>query len=151
MSRSSLPKGNRRRRSISAVLADRLIAARRSDALQDRAYAGAQLAQIEGLGQIIVHAHLEAHDLVDDIVQDRQHDDRGRAGRAEPAGDGDAVLARHGDVEHDEVRGLRGERNVELGPAGASVRRVAAPAEIVDDHAADLRLVVDHDKPGPLA
>ena len=46
------------------------------DSPQHRPHAGEELAEAEGLDQVIVGAHLEAQDAVDLVASRRDHDDR---------------------------------------------------------------------------
>jgi hypothetical protein len=70
---------------------------------QHRAHPCEQLARVEGLGQIIIGAHLEAHDAIGVLADRGQHDDRHRRGRADAAAEAQPVLARQHEVEHDEA------------------------------------------------
>ena len=45
-----------------------------------------QLARVEGLGDVVVGAHLEADDAIDDRAGGRQHDDRDRSRSARAGG-----------------------------------------------------------------
>src|SRR5882724_2860099 len=95
---------------------------RRLGAAQDGADAGHQLARVEWLWQIVVRAHLEAHDAVDVLALGGQHQDRHARAGAQAAADRKPVLTRQHDVEHDEIR---------LAEHGAeAVERCAAVADI---------------------
>ena len=76
-------------------------------AAQHRVDARHQLARVEGLGQVVVGAHLQADDAVDVVALGGEHDDRGRGRlRAQAAADRQAVLARQHQVEHHQVVAL---------------------------------------------
>ena len=105
-----------------------------------------QLARVEGLGQVVVGADLEADDAVDVLDLGGEHDDRRRVvGRAQAAADRQAVFAGQHQVEHDQVDGLARQHAVQrLGVFGqqdleAFLRQVAA------QQVADARIVVDDD------
>ena len=70
---------------------------------QDRAHAGHELAEAEGLGHVVAGAELEAEDDVDLGVAGRHHDDRHRLEGAHLLADLDAGLVGQHDVEQDEV------------------------------------------------
>ncbi len=113
---------------------------------QHRADPGQELAQREGLGDVVVGSKLEAADAVGFLSPRREHDDRHvdtflpeRATHVPPAHPG------HHDVEQDEIGGAaQGERQRLLAVGG---RRglVALEAKIVLEAAHDLGLVV-HDQ-----
>ena len=64
---------------------------------------GEQLARVEGLGDVIVGAHLQAHDAVGLLAHGGQQDDRDPRRLAQVPAEREPVLARHRDVEHHEV------------------------------------------------
>src|SRR5260221_2372212 len=109
------------------------------DALQT----GAQLARIEGLGDVVVGADLEAGDAVDHVGGAGDHDDADLVVLAQEARQGQAVLAGKADVEQDDRRAGA----LHLGAHGHTARRlrhrVAVIAEIVGEHLSDRRIVVD--------
>ena len=71
---------------------------------QHAANAGQQLARLERLGQIVVGTCTEAGQAALDRAGGGQHDDADRAaGAAQALDDGEAVLARHVDVEDQDV------------------------------------------------
>ena len=76
---------------------------------QQRADARAELADREGLRDVVVGAELEPDHLVELVVAGRQHDDRHGALGAQALAHLEPVEARQHDVEHDEVDGLRVE------------------------------------------
>jgi len=114
---------------------------------QDRADAREQLARHEGLGQVVVGAHLEADDAVHVLAARGQHQDGGvgvcAAGRAQVAAQAEAVLARHHHVEHDEVDLVALERELHFAAVCSGGAAQALLLEIVGEQAADLAIVVD--------
>ena len=66
-------------------------------------HAGHELAEAEGLGDVVAGAELEAEDDVDLGVPGRDHDDRHRLEGAHLLADLDAGLVGQHDVEQDEV------------------------------------------------
>ena len=106
--------------------------------------AGDQLARIEGLGDVVVRAHLEADDPVDDRAGGRQHDDRDlRVALAQVPREAQAVLAGHVDVHQREVDRMRGGHRPRGAGALGADRRVAVGDEVFLQHLAHVRLVVD--------
>ena len=85
--------------------ADHVVGARRLDPAQDGGDAQQQLARLERLGQIVVGARLQARDPVLRRAARGQQQDRHLALAAQLLGQRQAVLARHHDVEHDQVEG----------------------------------------------
>ncbi len=63
-----------------------------------------QLPGVEGFGQIVVRTDFQADDAIHVFAFGREHDD-GRlvVGCAKPAANGQAVFARHHQVQHDQV------------------------------------------------
>ena len=74
-------------------------------AAQDVLQPQQQLARLEGLGDIVVDAGLQALDAVLGLGPGGQHADRNVGDRLEVAGKLEAALARHHDVEDDDVEG----------------------------------------------
>ena len=76
--------------------------------------AGQQFAGIEGLAQVVVGAHFQAHDAVHVLAFGGEHDDGGAViGGTQAAADGKPVFARHHQVEHDDVHGFAQQKAVE--------------------------------------
>ena len=73
-------------------------------AAQHGAHARRQLVGVEGLGDVVVGAQVEALGLVARRALGRQQDDRDRAPLTQLAHDLDAVEVGHDDVEQDDVR-----------------------------------------------
>ena len=82
-------------------------AARGRRAAEHALHACRQLTRIEGLGNVVVGTHLEAHDPIHDRAGGSQHHD-GDLGvaLAQVTGKAQAVLARHVDVDQREVDGV---------------------------------------------
>ena len=112
-------------------------------AAQDAAYARQQFTRFERLRQIIVGAHFQAQDAVQRLIARRQHDHRHRRLRTQLAAQGQAVVARQVQVEHDQV----GPRFIEDFPHGRAVRRaqgaVGVRFQVIRQQAADIAVVVD--------
>jgi len=82
---------------------------RRRRATQQRADTAPELADREGLGDVVVGAELEPEDLVELLAASSEHDDRDVALRAYALADLEAVESREHDVEHDEVERVPAE------------------------------------------
>src|ERR1044072_6206713 len=104
---------------------------------------GEELAGGGGLGDIIVGAYLGADDPIHLLGLGGQQDDRDFARRADESGQGQPVLARHHDVEKDEVDRISREELAR----GRRIFRLGAPhpvaREILGERLSDLALVVD--------
>ena len=118
--------------------------ARGRRAAQHALDAGHQLTRVEGLGDVVVGTHLEAHDPIHDRGGGSQHDDRDlRVALAQVPRKTQAVLAGHVDVDQRQVDGmLGGHRPRGAGALGAECR-VAVGDEVFLQHLAHVRLVVD--------
>src|SRR4030095_2368093 len=103
------------------------------------------LPRIEGFGDVVVGAHLEADDSIDDGAGRGQHDDRDlRVALAQVPGEAQAVFAGHVDVDEREVDRLcAGERPRRCGTLGTD-RSVAVGDEVLLEHRAYFRLVIDY-------
>ena len=86
-----------------AAVARRRLRALRRHAPQHRADPRQQLAHVDGLGEVVVGAHLEADDAVDHLAGRGQHHDPDLDVGAQIAGERQPVLARHVDVEDHEI------------------------------------------------
>ena len=111
-----------------------------------RPQAGGQLAGVEGLGDVVVGADLEADDDVDLGRAPGQH--QHRAGDPVPAHlptDLDAADVGQHPVEQDHVR-LVGDRRLHAGPAGARFDHLVtlAPADLGHERP-DALLVLDQE------
>jgi len=106
-----------------------------------------QLADLEGLHQVVVRARLEARDLVLERVPGGQHQDRRVAPclLAQLAADDETVGAGQHDVEHDDVVSV-GHRKVQAGDAvGGIVDDEAAGLEEIDDGLRDVAMILDQE------
>ena len=63
---------------------------------------------LKGLANVVVGAHLQAHDAIHVLALGGEHDDGASCHQlgAQAAADGQAVFARHHQVEHDEIDGF---------------------------------------------
>jgi hypothetical protein len=104
---------------------------------------GEQLARAEGLGEIVVGAHLQSDDAVGLLAARGEHDDRHVRAAAQVAAQLQPVGARQHQVEDDQV----GTRGLERAAHGLAVRRggdaVALLVQILAQEAARLGVVVD--------
>ena len=114
-------------------------------AAADGSDAGKEFAGVEGLGEVVVRAHLEADDAVDVFATGGEEEDAvGREG-AEAGEDFEAVDAGEHDVEEDHGPGA-GARGFEAGVAamdGGDAEVVAG--EVFGEHGAELYVVVDEE------
>src|SRR5579883_2144875 len=112
---------------------------------QHRADARHQLAQLAGLGHIIVRPEFESDHAIDRACGRGQHDDRHVAAALQVADDGEPIFLGHVEVEHDEI----GRAGLDCGAQGlapvAQRHGEAVHLEIVADHLARRRLVIDND------
>ena len=91
-----------------------------SSRLWSAADARRQLSRIEGPGQIIIGAQLQADDLVGILGAGRQHQDRDVALAANLAAHAEAVQARQHDVQDDQIRAMLVDLFEALRPARGS-------------------------------
>jgi len=116
-------------------------------AAEDGPDPGAELAQAEGLGQVVVGPDLEAEELVRLGVPRGQHDDGDLAPRPDPARRLDPVEPRQVEVEDEEVEALpRGELD-RLGAGEGLGHLVAEGGEVIAQDLVQLALVLDHEDP----
>ncbi len=109
---------------------------------QHRLHAREQLPQVDGLGDIVVGADLQADDPVDDFRRAGQHDDGDVGVLAEVSREREAVLAWHPDIENDDIDMLAGN---DLAQGRAAVDRrngKAVDFQILRDSVPYIRLVV---------
>ena len=104
-----------------------------------------QLARIEGLGEVVVGAHLEPDDAVGLLAPRRQHQDGRRLVPAGPefAAEDEPVIAGHHQIEDDEIDGVGLEKAAHLPAVGGSGNAQPVLLEIARDELADLAVVVD--------
>ena len=105
-----------------------------------------QLARLEGLGQVVVGADLEADDAVDVLDLGRQHDDRRHVvGGTQPATDRQAVFAGQHEVEDDQMHRLAGEQAVQrLGVFGEQDLE-AFLGQVASQQVANAGIIIDDD------
>jgi hypothetical protein len=104
---------------------------------------GAQLARIEGLGEIVVGPDLEADHPVHDLVGRGHHDDRQVEALTDIAREREPVLTRQVHVQQHHVRDVLRQQ---LAHGLAAVRRhdfESVGVEVFGQHLADFSLVVD--------
>ncbi len=111
---------------------------------QHALHPGQQLAQVERFRQVVVRAHLQADDAVDDFAAPGQDDDTDAGFLAQRSSQGQPVLSGQHQIEDYEVdRRLRHD----LAHPGAVLRRrdpVTLAGKILLDEIADLALIVDN-------
>jgi hypothetical protein len=112
---------------------------------QHRADARHQFAQLAGLCDVVVGAEFEADDAVDRACGRRQHDDRHIDAALQVADDRKPVFLRHVEVEHHEIGHAGLDRAAQALAAVAQRHGEAVHLEIIADHLAGRRLVVDND------
>ena len=115
-------------------------------AAQDGLDAGDQLARIEGLGDIVIGAQLQADDLVHIVVAGGEHDD-GQVGResarAHLTADRPPVdLGKH-EVEDHQSRELAGNQFERLGTGAGGLRAVALPLQVHTHQFDDVGFIID--------
>jgi hypothetical protein len=99
-------------------------------AAHQRSDAGLQFIEVEGLGQVVVGAGVEAEDLVAQRAARRDDDDRcGQAFGARQAQHVQAIEPRHGEVEQHDVRHAGAPAAQGLGAVVADADPEAAPLE----------------------
>ncbi len=124
----------------------------RLGAAQDGANASDKLTRVEWLRQIVVGSHLEADDAVDVLAFRRQHDDRHARRGAKTAANRKTVLARHHEVEDDEIRiAVARAETVERRAAVADVDAEPLPLQVALHQVADLGVVLDDENAGAVA
>src|SRR6266508_1108084 len=104
-----------------------------------------ELARAEWLGHVVIGAELQAAVLVLLEAARRQHDHRQVALRADLLEDGEAIVARHREIEHDQVRLSAADDAKRLLPIGR-LDRLEILARILERAAherTDVGLVVD--------
>ena len=110
-----------------------------------------QLARVERLGHVVVGAELEPDHPVGLLGHRGQHDDRQVALRAQLPAQGEAVLARHHDVEHDQVDPAGLEHAPRRRGTVGDADPVVVPGQIVGQRVADLAMIVDDQEVGGFA
>jgi hypothetical protein len=114
---------------------------------QQRADARQHLLHVEGLCDVVVGAGVEALDLVAPAVARGQDQDRhGAAGLAPLVDDGDAVLLRQAEIEHNGVVGLRLAEEGSLLAVEGAIHHVAGVAQRPDDLPVQVDVVLDDEQ-----
>ncbi len=114
-------------------------------AAADGADAGEEFAGVEGFGEVVVGAHLEADDAVDVFAAGGEEEDAVGGGGAEAGEDFEAVDAGEHDVEEDHGPGA-GAGGFEAGVAAVDgVDAEVVAGEVLGEHVAELDIVVDEE------
>ena len=99
---------------------------------------------MERLWQVVVRAHLETDDAVDDLAPSGQDDDPDARFLTQRAGQSQSVLAGQHQIQNDEIdRGLR-HHPAHLGAVLSGRNPVTLAGQILLDEVADFALVVDN-------
>src|SRR5439155_4996475 len=117
----------------------------RRAAAKHRADARHQFAQLAGFCDVVVGAKFEADDAVDRACGRRQHDDGNVDAALEVANDREPVFLWHVEVEHDEVGHVGLDHGAQAFSAVAQRDAETVHLEVITDHLAGRRLVVDDD------
>ena len=113
-------------------------------AAQHRVDARDQLARVEGLGQVVVRAHLQADDAVDVLALGGEHDDgHGVLRAAQAPADRQAVFAGEHQVEHQQIDALARKLLVHARRVRDGVHREPLLGEIALQQVAQPQIVVD--------
>ena len=116
-------------------------------AAEQRAQSGQHFLHVEGLGDIVVGAGVDALDLLAPAIPRGQDEDGHRASRLAPRfEDREAVALRQADVEHDRVVRLRVPLEPALLAVERAVHRVARGLERRRDLAVQVPVVFDNQK-----
>src|SRR5882672_10400941 len=115
----------------------------RRTAAKHRADARHQFAQLTGLCDVVVGAEFEADDAVDRARGRRQHDDGNVDAALQVADDRKPVFLGHVEVEHDEVGHVGLDLLAQAFSAVAQRDAKTVHFEVIADHLAGRRLVVD--------
>jgi hypothetical protein len=110
--------------------------------------AGEELAEREGLGQVVIGAAVETGDPILHRVPCGEHEDgRPAAAVADPAADLEAVHVRQHDVQDDHVVGVLGRGPDRVGASRRDVDGVGLLLEPALEEAGHLQLVLDDQDP----
>jgi hypothetical protein len=111
---------------------------------QHRLHARHQLAQVEGLGHVVVGAHLEAHHLVDRVAPAGDDDEAAAPVLAHAARNRKTVFTGQAEVEQHEVGRVGGHQRHE-GAAVVQLRDAEAVAlQVVGQEQRDVDFIVEH-------
>ncbi len=100
--------------------------------------------RLEWLGQVIVGAALQAADPVLGLGHGGQHQDRHLARSPQRPGEVEAALARHHQVEDNEIEGGAGELAPRVGSVAGGGDDEAVLGEVAGEQLAQLAVVVHH-------
>ena len=115
---------------------------------QQRTDAGQQLVGLEGLGQIVVRAAVQALDPVGYVAAGRQHQHRhGMAPGAQPSQQGEAVHPRQHGVQQDQVIDIRHGVVVAGDAVAADVHGVSLPPQQLRQVLGQAVFILDHKQP----
>ena len=115
-------------------------------AAQQRADARDEFAQVVGLGEVVVGAHLQAEDLVHLVRLHGEHEDGlTEAELAHLAAEVEAGAVGQTDVEDDELRGVVAGEGDPASAGGLPVHLVALGADALDEGFAHRGVVLDHE------
>ena len=104
-----------------------------------------QFAGFERLGDIIVRPGFQPDDAVHRVGRGSDHDDADPAAAlAQPARQREPVLAGKPDIEHDQARQLAVDQPAQRGAVLYAVDPELVAGQVVDQHVALRRLVLDH-------
>ena len=116
----------------------------RSAAAQHCAHSGDELPRRERLRHVVVGTELEPDDPVRLLAAGGEHDHGQLRARTDPAAELEPVGAGQHHVKHDEARPLPLQQaHARASPSPASSVAKALAPQVLDDHLADSRLVVD--------
>jgi hypothetical protein len=103
-----------------------------------------QFAQVEGLGDVVVSAQFQADDAIDEVAGSRHHDDPEVVVLAQVARQRQPVLAGQAQVQQHGVRQFAFDLLAHLQPVRGLREIEAVALEILAQHGAHGRIVVDH-------
>lgn len=112
---------------------------------QDRLDAGEQFARREGFGDIVVGAHFQPDDAVHLVRAGGQHDDGRRLVSADTqlAAQDEAVVARHHQIEDDQIDCICLEEGPHLPPVGNGGHPQTVLLQVSGHKLADFPIVID--------
>jgi hypothetical protein len=116
---------------------------RRLHAPEDVADAGQQLAQVHGLHEVVVRAHLETDDAIHVVRAARQDDHRDVRGIPQAAAEFQAFLLAQQGVEHYQVDARPLERALQAGARAGRRHTKAVTLQVTGQRRARLAVLVD--------
>ncbi len=140
VSRRQRPKASKRLASV-----DHQVRRQHARAAQHGVDPRQQFTGGEGLGQVVVGAHFQADDAVGFIVARGEHQHRGGLvfARAQLAAQHQAIVARHHDVQHDQVHRRGFQEAAHLPAIGHDRGAQAVFLQVVAHQLADLAVIVN--------